>query len=45
MTESVDGEYQTYKSRDGAYVRENFFGKDPVLLDRVSHMTDDDIWR
>ncbi len=45
MTESVDGEYQTYKSRDGEYVREHFFGKDPVLLDRVSHMTDDEIWQ
>ncbi len=45
MEESVDGEYQTYKSRDGAYVREHFFGKDPVLLDRVSHMTDEEIWR
>jgi pyruvate dehydrogenase E1 component len=44
MEESVDGEYQTYKSRDGAYVRERFFGKDPVLLDRVSHMTDEQIW-
>ncbi len=44
MEESVDGEYQTYKSRDGAYVRERFFGKDPVLLDRVSHMSDDQIW-
>ncbi len=44
MEESVDGEYQTYKSRDGAYVREYFFGKDPVLLDRVSHMSDEEIW-
>src|SRR5205807_1514411 len=44
MEESVDGEYQTYKSRDGAYVRERFFGKDPVLLERVSHMSDDEIW-
>jgi pyruvate dehydrogenase E1 component len=44
MNESVDGEYQTYKSRDGAYVREYFFGKDPVLLDRVAHMSDDEIW-
>ena len=44
MEESVDGEYQTYKSRDGAYVREHFFGKDPVLLERVSHMSDDEIW-
>jgi pyruvate dehydrogenase E1 component len=45
MTEAVDGEYQTYKSRDGAYVREHFFGKDPVLLDRVAHMSDDEIWQ
>ncbi len=44
MEESVDGEYQTYKSRDGAYVRERFFGKDPVLLDRVKDMSDDEIW-
>jgi pyruvate dehydrogenase E1 component len=45
MTESVDGEYQTYKSRDGGFVREHFFGKDPVLLERVSHMSDDEIWQ
>ncbi len=44
MEESVDGEYQTYKSRDGAYVRDHFFGKDPVLLERVAHMSDDEIW-
>ncbi len=44
MEESVDGEYQTYKSRNGAYVREHFFGKDPVLLERVSSMTDEEIW-
>ena len=44
MEESVDGEYQTYKSRDGAYVREHFFGKDPVLLKRVADMSDDEIW-
>jgi pyruvate dehydrogenase E1 component len=44
MTDTVDGEYQTMKSRDGGYVREQFFGKDPVLLDRVSHMSDAEIW-
>jgi len=44
MEESVDGEYQTYKSRDGAYVRQHFFGKDPVLLERVAHMSDEEIW-
>ncbi len=44
MSEAVDGDYQTYKSRDGAYVREHFFGRDPVLLKRVEHMSDDEIW-
>jgi pyruvate dehydrogenase E1 component len=44
MEECVDGEYQTFKSRDGAYVREHFFGRDPVLLERVEHMSDDEIW-
>jgi pyruvate dehydrogenase E1 component len=44
MEECVDGEYQTFKSRDGAYVREHFFGRDPVLLERVSRMSDDEIW-
>ena len=45
MEEVVDGEYQNYKSKDGAYVREHFFGKYPELLEMVSDMTDDDIWR
>ena len=45
MEECVDGEYQTFKSRDGAYVREHFFGRDPVLLERVSGMSDDEIWQ
>src|SRR5207253_7491185 len=44
MQECVDGEYQTFKSHDGAYVREHFFGRDPVLLERVSHMSDQEIW-
>jgi pyruvate dehydrogenase E1 component len=44
MEECVDGEYQTFKSRDGAYVREHFFGRDPVLLERVAHMSDEEIW-
>ncbi len=44
MTDCVDGDYQTFKSRDGAYVREKFFGRDPRLLERVSHMSDEDIW-
>ncbi len=44
MEDCVDGDYQTFKSRDGAYVREHFFGRDPRLLERVSHMSDDEIW-
>src|SRR5438270_9016068 len=44
MEDCVDGEYQTFKSRDGAYVRERFFGRDPVLLERVADMSDQDIW-
>lgn len=45
MMETVDGEYQTYKAKDGAYVREHFFGKDPRLLKMVENMSDDEIWR
>ncbi len=45
MEESVDGEYQAYKAHDGAYVREHFFGKHPKLLEMVSRMSDEDVWR
>ena len=45
MEETVDGEYQNFKANDGAFVRKNFFGKDPKLLEMVSRMSDDDIWR
>jgi pyruvate dehydrogenase E1 component len=45
MEEAVDGEYQKFKSRDGAYVREHFFGKYPELKARVANMSDADIWR
>src|SRR5947209_14176322 len=45
MEEAVDGEYQKFKSRDGAYVREHFFGKYPELKARVASMSDEDIWR
>ena len=44
MMECVDGEYQTFKSQNGAYVREHFFGKYPQLLELVAHLSDDDIW-
>jgi pyruvate dehydrogenase E1 component len=45
LDECVDGEFQTFKSKDGAYVRKHFFGKYPELLELVSTMSDDDIWR
>jgi pyruvate dehydrogenase E1 component len=45
MEETVDGEYQTFKSRDGAYVRKEFFGKHPDTAEMVANMSDDDIWR
>ncbi|OGA62669.1 MAG: pyruvate dehydrogenase (acetyl-transferring), homodimeric type, partial [Betaproteobacteria bacterium RIFCSPLOWO2_12_FULL_65_14] len=45
MEETVDGEYQNYKANDGAFVRKHFFGKHPKLLEMVSRMTDEDIWR
>jgi len=44
MEETVDGEYQTYKSKDGAYVREEFFGKHPDAAALVANMSDDEIW-
>ncbi|WP_374511471.1 pyruvate dehydrogenase (acetyl-transferring), homodimeric type [Niveibacterium sp.] len=44
MLEAVDGEYQTFKSKDGAYVREYFFNT-PELKALVADWTDDDIWR
>jgi pyruvate dehydrogenase E1 component len=45
MEECVDGEYQSFKSQDGAFVRKHFFGKYPELAAMVSNMSDDDIWR
>ncbi|MGO9257744.1 MAG: pyruvate dehydrogenase (acetyl-transferring), homodimeric type [Bryobacteraceae bacterium] len=45
MGEVVDGEFQTYITKDGAYVRKNLFGKYPELLDLVSHLSDDDLVR
>src|SRR4030067_555350 len=45
MDECVDGDYQTFKARDGAYVREQFFGKYPEIREMVASWSDDDIWR
>jgi pyruvate dehydrogenase E1 component len=45
MEECVDGEYQAFKSRDGAYVRKEFFAKYPELREMVSGMTDEEVWQ
>jgi pyruvate dehydrogenase E1 component len=45
MEEAVDGDYQNYKVKGGAFTRQHFFGKYPELLDMVANMTDEDIWR
>ncbi len=45
MEECVDGDYQAYKAKGGAYVREHFFGKYPELAEMVANMSDEDIWR
>jgi len=45
MEEVVDGEYQAYQVRGGAYTREHFFGKSPELREMVANMSDEDIWR
>jgi pyruvate dehydrogenase E1 component len=45
MDEAVDGDYQNYKSHDGAYTREHFFGKYPETAKMVENMTDADIYR
>ena len=45
MNETVDGEYQNYKAKGGAYTREHFFGKYPELLKLVEGLSDDAIMR
>ncbi len=45
MNEVVDGEYQNYKAKGGAYTREHFFGKYPELAAMVERLSDDDIMR
>ena len=44
MNVTPDGDYQTYKSENGAFVREHFFGRDPRTRKLVEHMTDDQVW-
>ncbi|HTD13223.1 MAG TPA: pyruvate dehydrogenase (acetyl-transferring), homodimeric type [Steroidobacteraceae bacterium] len=45
MQECVDGEYQNFKAKGGAYTREHFFGKFPELKAMVANMSDEEIWR
>ncbi|MFH6785101.1 MULTISPECIES: pyruvate dehydrogenase (acetyl-transferring), homodimeric type [Methylobacterium] len=45
MEECVDGEYQDFKSKNGAYIREHFFGKYPETAALVKDWSDEDIWR
>jgi pyruvate dehydrogenase E1 component len=44
MQEALDGDYQAYKARDGAFVREHFFGTSPELREMVKDMSDQEIW-
>ncbi len=44
MMDTNDGDYQSFKANDGAYVRKHFFGKDPRTLEMVAKMSDDEIW-
>lgn len=44
MNSTPDGDYQTYKAENGAYVREHFFGRDPRALELVKDYTDEQVW-
>jgi pyruvate dehydrogenase E1 component len=44
MLECLDGDYQAFKANDGAFVRKNFFGRDPRTLELVAKMSDKDVW-
>ncbi|MFI7587288.1 pyruvate dehydrogenase (acetyl-transferring), homodimeric type [Spongisporangium articulatum] len=45
MNTTPDGDYQTFRAEDGAYIREHFFGRDYRTAKLVEKMSDDDIWR
>ena len=45
MSEVVDGEFQTYVTKDGAYIRQHFFGKYPELLELVAHLSDEEVFK
>src|SRR4051795_8215270 len=44
MNSTPDGDYQTYKAEDGAFVREHFFGRDPRTRKLVENMSDKEVW-
>ncbi|WP_338477332.1 pyruvate dehydrogenase (acetyl-transferring), homodimeric type [Rhodococcus sp. DN22] len=44
MNVTPDGDYQTYKANDGAFVRDHFFGRDPRTKELVKDLTDQEIW-
>ncbi len=44
MMDTLDGDYQNYHAKNGAYVRENFFGISPELTSMVTHLSDDELW-
>ncbi len=44
MMQTLDGDYQSFKANDGAYVRQHFFGRDPKALELVAKLSDDEIW-
>jgi pyruvate dehydrogenase E1 component len=44
MNTTPDGDFQTYRAENGAFIRENFFGRDPRTKALVERMTDDEIW-
>jgi len=45
MNKTPDGDFQTYKGESGAFIRENFFGRDPATAKLVEDWSDEDIWR
>ncbi|WP_423817460.1 transketolase-like TK C-terminal-containing protein, partial [Saccharomonospora azurea] len=44
MNATPDGDYQTYRAENGAFIRDNFFGRDPRTKDLVKDLTDEQIW-
>lgn len=44
MMDTLDGEYQNYRSKNSDFIRKNFFGKHPKLLKMIEEMSDEDIW-